>query len=265
MLEEITKEKMMRSKCESINIEESIKELRKKFIEIKNKGYVKSIRGGTTGIGATFEAFIGKEEDKLSLPDFKGIEIKTKRGYSKSSINLFNAAPKGKTECETKRIRDKYGYPDKRDISLKRFNAKIGANEITKVGLFYKFQLKLDRENQKLVLCVIDWNDVCIDDSIYWNFENLKEKLLQKLSVLALIKAWPNRIGNVEYFKYYKMNIYILRDFESFLTAIEEGKIKVSFRIGNNYSKDNYGQGEAHGVGFVINEEDLDTLFELYR
>ena len=39
------------------------------------KGYVKSIRGGTTGIGATFEALIGKEEDKLSLPDFKGIEI----------------------------------------------------------------------------------------------------------------------------------------------------------------------------------------------
>ncbi len=74
-----------------INVDESIRELRGKFLKIKEMGYVKSVRGGSTGVGATFEFLLGKSEDKLEAPDFKGIEIKTRRGYSKSEINLFNA------------------------------------------------------------------------------------------------------------------------------------------------------------------------------
>lgn len=250
---------------EKVNIEESIRELKKQFLEIKKMGYVKSIRGGSTGIGATFESLLGKKEDKLQLPDFKGIEIKTKRGYSRSLINLFNAAPKGEENVEVRRIRDKYGYPDKNDKKLKRFSAKIDAIEETKVGLFYKFRLKVDRTQEKLFLCVYDWNDVCVDESTYWDFSLLKEKLLRKLSVLAVVKAWPNKINNIDHFKYYKMTIYILRDFNCFINAIENGKIKVSFKIGNHYEEYRYGEVQAHGVGFAIIEEDLDSIFEFYR
>lgn len=248
-----------------VNINESIRNLRKKFSEIRNMEYVKSVRGGSTGVGATFEALLGKQEDKLELPDFEGIEIKTKRSYSKSSINLFNAGPKGETEYEVKRIRDTYGYPDKIDKNLKRFGAKIDADQKVKVGLFYHFQLKVDRQKEKIILCVYDWNDICIDESTYWDFSVLKEKLIRKLSVLALIKAWPTRIGGTEYFKYYKMNIYLLRDFECFLKSLEMGKIKVSFKIGNHYDKERYGFVHGHGVSFSIAEEDLDSIFEFYR
>lgn len=250
---------------EKINIDKSINELKYKFSKIRNMGYVKSIRSGPTGIGATFEHLLGKTEDKLELPDFLGIEIKTKRSYSKSLINLFNASPKGDEEVEVKRIRDRYGYPDKIDKNLKRFSAKISANNLVKVGLFYRFCLKIDRKKEKVILCVYDLNDVCIDESTYWDFAILKEKLIRKLSVLALIKAWPNRINGVEHFKYYKMSIFILKDFESFIMALEEGKIKVSFKIGNHYEENRYGEIEAHGVGFTILEEDLDSIFELYR
>lgn len=250
---------------EKINIENSVRELRKRFFAIKNIGYVPSVRKGSTGIGATFESLLGKNEDKLEIPDFMGIEIKTKRGYSKSQITLFNAAPIGTTECETKRLRDKYGYPDKRDKNLKKFSGKIRVGEITKIGLFYRFQLEIDRERKRIVLCVYDWNEVCIDESAYWEFSVLKEKLIRKLSVLALVKAWPNNINGVEHFKYYKMTIYLLKDFESFLDALEAGKIKVSFKIGNHYEEDRYGEVEAHGVGFSISEEDLDSIFDYYR
>ena len=180
-------------------------------------------------------------------------------------INLFNAGPLGATEYEVKRIRDTYGYPDKFDKSLKRFGATIGADKPVKVGLFYRFQLRIDKEKDKLILCVYDWNDVCIDESTYWHLSILKEKLVRKLNVLALIKAWPNRIGGIEYFKYYKMNIYLLRDFDYFLKALEESKIKVSFKIGNHYEKEKYGFVHGHGVGFAIAEEDLDSIFEYYR
>lgn len=263
MLDEL-KEKSEREK-EKVNIDDSIRELRKRFLEIRRMGYVESVRGGSTGVGATFEALLGKSEDKLQLSDFRGIEIKTKRSYSKSLISLFNVSPKGEDEVEVRRIRDKYGYPDKKDKNLKRFGAKIGADEIVKVGLFYKFQLKVDRAKERVILCVYDWNDVCIDESSYWDFEVLREKLIHKLSVLALIKAWPNKIGGVEHFKYYKMNVYLLRDFDSFIEALEEGKVKVSFKIGNHYDSDRYGEVQAHGVGFAIAEEDLDKIFEYYR
>ena len=68
--------------------------LKQEFEKIKKMGYVKSTRSGFTGIGKTFEDLIGKNEDTLETPDYHGIEIKTKKSYSKSYTTLFNATPK---------------------------------------------------------------------------------------------------------------------------------------------------------------------------
>ena len=247
------------------SIDESIRILQKKFVEIRNMEYVKSIRRGSTGIGATFESLLGKEEDSLEIPDFEGIEIKTRRGYSKSLINLFTAVPTGSTFYEVKRLRDTYGYPDVYDKDLKRLNTMAVANELIRVGVFYYFGLKIDRELQRLVLCVYDINQNLIDESTYWDFDILQEKLLRKMNVLAIVKAWPNKISGVEYFKYYKMNIYILKDFDSFLRALEEGIVKVKFTIGNYYDERRYGMVHSHGVSFSVSEDDLDKVFDYYR
>jgi len=40
-------------------------EIRKKLKEIKNKGFIKSIRKGTTGIGYTFETIFGLKETNI--------------------------------------------------------------------------------------------------------------------------------------------------------------------------------------------------------
>lgn len=248
-----------------INTDESIRVLQRKFSEIRNMEYVKSVRRGNTGIGATFESLLGKEEDSLEIPDFQGIEIKTRRGYSKSLINLFTAVPTGSTFYEVKRLRDTYGYPDIYDKSLKKLNTMAEAKELVRVGVFYYFKLRVDRELQRLVLCVYDINRNLIDETTYWDFDILREKLLRKMNVVAIVKAWPNRIGGVEYFKYYKMNIYILKDFESFLTALEDGIIKVKFTIGNYYDENRYGMVRSHGVSFSISEDDLGRVFDYYR
>ena len=81
-----------------------IEQLEKEFKRIKNMGYVKSTRNGPTGIGKTFEDLLGKKEDALGLPDYKGIEIKTKRSYSNSYTTLFNATLHGQNNYETKRL-----------------------------------------------------------------------------------------------------------------------------------------------------------------
>ena len=83
---------------------EEINLLKNKFYTIKNLGWVKSLRKGSTGIGYTFESLLGKKEDTLTLPDFNGIEIKSHRKNSKSYITLFNYNPIGESSYELKRI-----------------------------------------------------------------------------------------------------------------------------------------------------------------
>lgn len=98
---------------------ENIRLLERKFLEIKKRGYVKSVRKGPTGVGATFESLLNKNEESFEIPDFYDIEIKTKRSYSKSYITLFNAVPTGSSYYEVKRLRDNYGYPDPKYKTLK--------------------------------------------------------------------------------------------------------------------------------------------------
>ena len=246
-------------------LDQQIRELQKKFIKIREMEYVKTVRNGSTGVGATFEYLLGKDEDSLEIPDFCGIEIKTKRSYSKAYITLFNAVPTGSHFHETKRLRDCYGYSYKEDKFLKILYADVFANCVTKIGLWYFFQLNVDWEHQKLVLLVYDYKNNLIDNSTYWDFDILKEKLERKLQVLALVKAWPNHINKIEYFKYYKMNIFLLKDFKNFLLAIEKGFVKLSLKIGSYDDSNKYGMVKEHGVSFSIREEDLLEIFDIYR
>lgn len=246
-------------------MEQSIKKLQKEFNKIRKMEYIKSIRQGPTGIGATFESLLGKNEESFEIPDYYGIEIKTRRAYSKSYITLFNAVPTGSTFHETKRLRDYYGYPSRKDKNLKELNTEIFATKKTKVGLWYYFQLKIDTENKKIILLIYNHQQILIDSNTYWDFGILEKKLKRKLQILALIKAWPNRKNGIEYFKYYKMNIFILKDFDSFIKALINGKIKITLKIESSIEQNKYGQIKEHGVGFSIKEEELTDLFELYR
>lgn len=246
-------------------MDKNIKLLQKQFKKIKSMEYVKSIRRGNTGVRATFEYLLEKNEESFEMPYYYGIEIKVKRSYSQAYITLFNAVPIGSHYHEVKRLRDIYGYRDPKDKNLKKLNVDIYSNKLNKIGLWYYFKLKVDRETEKIYLYVYDKYKTLIDTSTYWKFDILKEKLYRKLQVLALVKAWPNRIGECEYFKYYGMNIYILKDFNAFINSIEKGLIKIVLKIGSYHDKKRYGHVSSHDVSFCIREEDLLNLFDLYR
>lgn len=253
------------NKIDDLELKQEINSLKEKFKKIKSMEYVKSIRGGNGGIGITFEYLIGKEEDNESKPDFFNIEIKTKRSYSKSNIGLFNMNPKGATDDVSKYLRDLYGYRDVKDYKLKRLNAIVNGKTLEKVGTKYLFKLKVDRNEGKVYLCILDAYLNLLDKSVYWNFSDIEKRLYQKLQVLALIKAWPIRLNGFEYYKYYKMEIFTLKGFDEFINLLEDGRIKVLFKIGNNYTKERYGQVDSHGIGFVIKEENLKYLYDIYE
>ena len=50
-----------------------------RLMYIQDKGYVKSLRNGPTGIGKTCETLLGITENNLSSPDLGEIELKSKR------------------------------------------------------------------------------------------------------------------------------------------------------------------------------------------
>ncbi|CDF12292.1 unknown [Mycoplasma sp. CAG:776] len=96
------------------------------------------------------------------MPDYNGIEIKTKLGYTNSYTILFNLKPSG---IEMKELCMRYGYPDK--------------------------------ETNKNILY-----------------------------------DWPTARNNKKYYKYYQIKYYKLKNFNKFIELIEQGTIRISFKIG---------------------------------
>lgn len=236
--------------------------LKNEFLKIKNMGYIESLRKGYTGIGKTFEELLGKKEDSLEQPDYHGIEIKTKRAYSKSYTTLFNATPKGKTELEIKRISNTYGYPDRILKNKKVLVTSIVANFPTLVANRYLFKLEVDYKNQRIWLRITNRNNNLLEKDIYWDFDILKEKLERKLTWLAVIKAWTKAIAKKEYYKYYDIQFFHLKDFKVFLHLLELGIVRITFKIGVYREGDKMGEIHDRGTGFEIQEQNMQKLFD---
>lgn len=241
---------------------DSILLLKKKFTEIKKKGYVETSRPGPTGVGKTFEDLLGKKEDRSFEPDFHGIEIKTKQVYSIHNTTLFNLTPLGEEEFEIKRIVREYGYPDKILPRNKVFLATIYGNCPSVVSSRYFMRLKVDYLTKKIRLVVINFDMQLLDDSVYWNFEEIEERLYKKLKYLAIINASKKRENGKDYYHYKSIDFYKLKDFATFLKLIEIGIICVEFHIG--VFREGKRKGEIHdrGTSFRIKESNITYLFD---
>ena len=64
-----------------------------KFREIKELGFVKSKRPYSTGIGKTFEDYLGVTENNEIGPDFAGFEVVSKRTQTSTFLSLFTKSP----------------------------------------------------------------------------------------------------------------------------------------------------------------------------
>lgn len=242
-----------------------IKELVNKFISIKKEGWIKSIKKGSNGVGMTFEALLGIPQNNFEIPDYNGIEIKTKRSYSKSYTTLFNCKPEGPHCNEIERLKNKYGYPDKILKQYKVINNSIYTNQLTKITNNYYFKLYVNKQEEKIYLYVYNKNNMILEKHVYWTFDTLKEKLYRKVNIIAFIDAKQKFIDNNEYFKYYKLTLYVLKNFETFINLIEQGIIRITFKIGVFRDGNRIGQTHNHGTGFDINKNDIKKLYTIYK
>lgn len=238
-----------------------MQELQKKFEEIKARGFIKTTRRGSTGIGKTFEDLIGKAEDQKSELDYKGIEIKTKdETASNRYITLFNATPKGYHDYEIQYLTDRYGYPDRLYRNVKVMNRSIYANKLS--GNRELFTLKVDYRLMLLRLEVLNTYLEPLDDDIYWTFYDLQNNLYRKHRYLAIVSAESKYIRGNIYYRYNDIKFYKVKNVDEIIKLIENGTIRITFHVGVFRSGRRKGERHDRGTAFQIRECDILKLFE---
>ena len=68
-------------------------------------------------------------------------------------------------------------------------------------------------------------------------------------------------INNEEYFKYYKIDLYKLNDIDNFIYLLENGIIRITFKMSVFRTGPRYGQMHNHGTSFDIKENYLIKLY----
>lgn len=114
------------------------------FRKVKALGFVKSNRSNNTGIGKTFEDYIGVVENNLDKPDLLGYEIKSHREESSSYVTLFTKSPNFPPKANVY-LNNNFGIPYDENPSLNRLHTSMFASRYNTYGRKYSFRLINDR------------------------------------------------------------------------------------------------------------------------
>lgn len=228
-------------------------ELLSKIKEIASRGWIPTVTKGDTGIGATLEDCLGININSSQTPDYKGIEIKTKRlrGLKATTRNtLFAQVPdwsisKLKSSAE---ILNSYGYARGDNRKLYCTVKSTGPNS---QGLMLKVDESKDFLNE------IHLSGDKIEDVVSWKFELLRNRLKTKHNETFWVGANSENRDGIEHFQYKKI-IHTRHPFTAnFHTLCHQGIITLDHLI----KKDVNGKVVEKGPLFKINEANLELLF----
>lgn len=219
-----------------------LKEFKQKFQELRDKGFLKSLRKGPTGIGFTFETLMGLDENNLALPDIDGIEIKAHRDNSGSMITLFTFNKKVWQINPIEAIR-KYGsYDDNRRLGM-YYTMSLTPNS---AGLF------LTVNNEEISVQHISGEIIAT-----WQLSTLAERFSQKIPALLLISAHTEERAGIEYFHFYRGQLMRDTTKELLSELFRTGNLLVDLRL-----HDKETMARNHGTGFRTFEDKLSLLFK---
>lgn len=239
----------------------NLKRLKKEFFVIQCRNWVASRAEGSGAVGLTLEKLLGKENDTIALPDYLGIELKTKLITSYPQISLFSMALDSKPLL-MQHVWEKYGWKSGTDKKFKVFYATIYGHRYMKTKSRYCYKLIVDRKANVVRLGVWDKHTKILDDSMSWSFQELNRRLNAKLMYLSVVHAQKNIAKGKEFFKYLDISFYKLRNFDMFLYLIEKGEIFVSITLSYFKKGPQTGKMNDKGSCFIINEKSLTLLFE---
>ena len=241
----------------------NIDELKKAFYKIQCMNWVKNIGKGYSSAGKTLENILGKKDDYDSLPDYFGIELKTKVDGTEPFVGLISIVPDSEPLL-INRLLNNYGWPSKKDRKYKVFYAQVYGDKFIGLGYYYSYKLYVNYKFKRVELLVKNNFTNDVDNKISWSFEQLALRLNKKLSLLALfnVKKFYVAAQNEYYFKYYKMSLFKFKGLGSFLSAIENGFIRMNIKISFYDKGIYYGRIHNKGTTFEIFLDKFDEIFE---
>lgn len=231
------------------------------YKKVKALGWVKSNRRNNTGIGKTFEDYIGVVENNLEEPDLAGFEIKSHRAEASNYVTLFTKVPNFPNKANV-HLNYNFGIPYEENLHLKKLHTSMFATKYNTYGNKYSFRLINDRKSRKLKIGVFDINThELIDAEAGYTYECLSTVLQKKLKNLFFVSAQRRYCGKNEEFYFNHAEIYTEPSFDKFIDLIDKGLIMYDIRIGCYQSGANYGKSHDHGSGFRILERDIHRLY----
>lgn len=231
-----------------LQFDEPLTDLLQKFDQIAEMGWVKNLRSGDTGIGYTFESLVGIEENNDKKADYRGIEIKCKKLKSEGTrstgkINLFQEAPVWAEKLSNYARLEKIG----------RLN---GDGRLACYS-----QLTTKENNLGLLLKANDVNAIVellkqFEQIGYWPYQTLEDRLLEKHSRTAFIKAEISKSGTQ--FKYKEFVYCEQPSIQKFIQLVLSNEIVFEFTMSEKENR----KVRNHGYPWRLNHEDLlDRLF----
>lgn len=212
-----------------------------RLINLKNRGFVTTLRRGDTGVGQTLEQYLGLTENNFSSPDLGYCELKCFRKETSSMLTLFTKEP----FSDYGRRRDRFL------LSTYGKDTQLYSTVSTQYVNSFGFQL-IVQDNQ----LHIAYNGISI--GVYWTVELLQAVFENKIPAILLVLADSRNSEFNEEFHYNEA--YYLHGFSSqqFINAILFGHIVVDLRM---HLKEN-GQVRNHGTAFRVIKSKLYECFE---
>lgn len=224
----------------------TISEVQRRLQELKDMGYVPSLRRGATGIGYTLEHYLGVGETNIQVPDLGGrVELKAVRRNSKSMITMFTFN-RGAWKIKQSDVIKRYGYIS--DDGREALYCSLWANTANSLG----FSVDVDKSSNILRLM---HGTVEIAS---WSIYRLVGALLYKLGKVLLVIAdsWKEP-ESIEEFCFNEAYLLDNPSEENFVDAIENSRVCLDIRMHIN----DRGKVRNHGTGFRAMEKDLYLFF----
>lgn len=222
--------------------------------DVSAKGYVRTLRGGDTGIGMTLETLLGIEANTRRSPDYKGIELKAKRikkGRA-NRVTLFSKSPDWKLSP----IGSAWGLLEAhgRDTSGKlQLYHELNATAPNSYGLF----LQVDGAKDWLKQNYLDPETGRTRHDATWPMDILRTSLRDKHPQTFWVSAKCRGKGAEEEFHYVQVEHTKQPKIRNFDTLIEGGIISLDYTL----SQKGPMRARDHGYLFKIHPTNFPALF----
>lgn len=238
-------------------ISPTAEELLGKIVDIHKQGFVKGVSFGDTNVGVTLEHYLGISPNASKHPDYKGIELKSNRGYPDESnnisrkITLFTNTPDWeRSPMSAEKIVETFGYVGKHG---KQLYCTV-SNKINKQGLFLDASDDIDLINKANT-------PQYSGDVAVWALSELKERLKEKHSETFWVYATVKKQDGVEYFKYDYVKHTRKPNSANLANLFEAGIITLDYSM---YIKPS-GSVRDHGYSFRTTRGNFKHIFPIEK